>query len=84
MIEVYRQKRLEGPHEVESVTESAVICMQECAKRFALACRMFEYSAKDQMCRFSSDFVQQRALISGASHLLQDAQFDFYHVISCK
>lgn len=43
---------------------------------------MFEFSLKEQLCRFSSEYTHQRRMISGSPHLTFDNVYDFYNVIS--
>lgn len=81
-MELHHKKRLANPQQVEMISNNPVQCMQECSKRFAYNCKMFEFSSKEQLCRFSSESNHQRRMISGPPHLASDDSFDFYNVIS--
>lgn len=82
MLELHHKKRLAGPHEVNIIANNSLQCMQECSKRFAYDCKMFEFSMKEQTCRFSGEYAHKIRTVSGSPHLTFDNIFDFYNVIS--
>ena len=82
MLELHHKKRLSSPQEIEMMANSPLQCMQQCSKRFAYNCKMFEFSMKEKLCRFSSEYTHQRRMISGTPHLTYDNLYDFYNVIS--